>query len=113
MVCAAFRAVPFTNIKGHVFHGEAATAAAFGRREALVNSDHATSRPFAFVLKLANKFAPACVSYRFRQLRVAEHVFHFQGFDADNLVFVNQSAGQLVQIVHPAIGNFRVESGDF
>lgn len=38
--------------------------------------------------------------------------FTLRGFDANNLVFVNQFAGQLVQIVHPAIGDFRVESGD-
>ena len=76
------------------------------------HSDNATSTPFSFVLELAYKFAPACVSYCFRQLRVADHVFHLEGFDANNLVFVNQFAGQLVQIVHPAIGDFRVESGD-
>lgn len=73
-----------------------------------------TDRPahLPLLLELANKFAPACVSYCFRQLRVADHVFHLEGFDANNLVFVNQFAGQLVQIVHPAIGDFRVESGD-
>lgn len=46
----------------------------------------------------------------FRQARVADHVFHAQRFDADNLVLVNQSAGQLVQVVHAAIGDSGVNT---
>ena len=44
------------------------------------------------------------------QLPVADHVLDFQGFDADNLVFVDQSAGQLVQVVRSAIGNLGVNT---
>lgn len=46
----------------------------------------------------------------FRQARVTDHVFHFKRFDADHLVFVNQSAGQLVQVVHAAIGDSGVNT---
>lgn len=52
------------------------------------------------------------VNYRFRQRSVAGYVFHPEGSDANDLVFVNQFAGQLGHVVHPAIGDFRVESGD-
>lgn len=54
-------------------------------------------RPFSLVCKLAN------VCYMLRQFRVAAHVLHFQGLDANNLVFVNEFAGQLMQVVHTAI----------
>lgn len=64
------------------------------------------------LLELAREFAPVRVCYRFGQRRVADHVLHFEGFDANNMVFVNQFAGLLVQVIQSAIGNFCVEPGN-
>lgn len=47
---STLRTSPVTNIRRHFLHGEAAATTASGRREKLVDCDHAAPRPFAFVL---------------------------------------------------------------
>lgn len=54
--------------------------------------------------------APTSVSNRLTQFRVADHVLYLEGFDANNLVLVNQFAGQLVEVVRAAIGDFGVNT---
>lgn len=45
------------------------------------------------------------------QFRVFNHVLYSKVFSANNLVLVNQFAGQLVQVIRPAIGDFGVNTG--
>lgn len=78
----------------------------------MVNGNHRPSRPFALVRQLAYKLAPTGIGYRLCQLRVADHVLNLEGFNTHNLVFVNQCAGQLVQAVLSAIGDFGVNTGN-
>lgn len=66
--------------------------------------------PLAFVPDLAHKLAPSGIGDALAQTSVADKVLHCKGFCADNLVLVNQSAGQLVEVVHSAISNSGVDT---
>lgn len=56
---------------------------------------------------------PVCVSYRYGWRRGSDHVLHLEGFDANDLVFVTQFAGGLMQGIRTAIGTFDVVLGVF
>jgi hypothetical protein len=85
--------------------------AAFGRWEESVDLDIYSTGPIGLVFELPGEFPPTCVSDMLCQLRVFNHVLHGKVFSANHLVLVNQFAGQLVQVIQPAIRYFGVNTG--
>ncbi len=56
---------------------------------------------------------PSCIGNVLAELGVADQVLDLKGFDADRLVLVNQSTGQFMEVVHPAIGDLGVNTSHF
>ncbi len=75
-----------------------------GKYWSMATTDRPAHLPIAEIWRTSSLQPASAIALD--SFRVADHVFHLEGFDANNLVFVNQFAGQLVQIVHPAIGDF-------
>ncbi len=78
-----------------------------------INLDHAAPVPGSLVLQLAHKLAPADISNGFGQGGMLQHVLDRQALAADRLVLTDQSGGELVLVVSSAIGNARMDLGDF
>ncbi len=85
--------------------------AAFGRWEESVDLDIHSTGPMGLVFELPGEFPPTCIGDMLCQFRVFNHVLHGKVFSANHLVLVNQFAGQLVQVIQPAIGDFGVNTG--
>ena len=109
---AAFRAFPRPHIERHGFGHKPATGTAFAGGEETVDFDIRSSSPVCLVCKLAGKFSPTGIGNVLGEFGIFDHVLHGEVFNTDYLVLVNQSVGQLVQVIHPAIGNFRVNAGN-
>src|SRR5512140_1465954 len=73
--------------------------AALGRWEEAVHRDDLTAVPCAFVAKLAQELAPARIGNGLAEVMIAQHPAHMEVFDDQDLVFIHQSSGQLVQEV--------------
>jgi len=89
-----------------------AARTAFAAGEPAVQLDQLAPGPRRLVLELSDQFAPASIGDGLAQRPIADQVLHRQRLDTDHLVFVDQSARQLMQAIKSGIGNFCVQAGD-
>lgn len=71
----------------------AATRASLGAWEKLVDGDDRSITPISLVSEHLNETTPTGIGNALAQFWVADHVLYLEGFEANDLVFVDESAG--------------------
>ncbi len=103
---------PFADVQRQHTELVPATGARLARREPAADHDQVAAVPLALVLQHAAQVRPGRVGYGAGQGMAADHVHHCEVLDHDRLVFTDQSSGEFVQMVAPAVGDPRVDTRD-
>ena len=112
VVRGATRARPHPNIQRELFNHVPTTRTALAGRKPTVNLDQRATVPERFVLKLSDQLRPSSIADGLGERVVPDHVSHSQIFDGDQLVFLNESSRELVQMVGATISNPGVNSSN-
>lgn len=96
---AAVRTGPFADVQGLLAVAVSAGGTESGGRVESVRLDERSAFPFGFVRQLSAEFIPTDIPDRFRKFVVLHHIRTLQRLDHDDLVFVRDSVGEVVQEV--------------
>ena len=113
VMCAAFGAVPFTNIERQVFNDVPTPRAQFTGREEAVNQLFGLSVPFAFVVNYLPKSPHANIENCAGETMVGGHASHVQIFNADHVEPPHKVSGKLVKSVGPAVSDVLMQASNF
>lgn len=109
MLCAT-NTRPLTVAQFQVLLDMETMVARFAARKVPVYLDHGTSIPCRLVFQLPSQFVPTAVCYRPCETVVLHHILDSKSFQIDDLVFVNQFLGRLMQMVLPNVLDLLVYS---
>ena len=108
---AAVRTGPFSDMRSFLAVTMSASGTDLAGRVEPVRLDERSAFPFGFVPQLPAKFEPADVPDCFRKFVILHHIRTPQCFDHDDLVFVRDLVGEVVQEVLALVRNLFVFLG--
>ena len=106
--CAAVRARPFSIGKRQRMAGCPALTTAFGGREKAINLDQLSAVPQSLIGQYSDKITPSGIGNGLRQTMVLNQTLHIEIFDADRLVFADQSNAEGMEGIAPGITYRRI-----
>lgn len=106
----AARTCPCTITELQVLLRSPTRTAGLARRKESINLHDGSPVPLSLILQLSGQFVPTAVRNRSCKAMVLHHVLHGKSFHADDLVFVNQFSGRLMQVIRPDILDLLVDS---
>ena len=102
---------PCPDIERHRVADRTAHGTCLGTRIPAVAPEERLARACGLVCEKTREHAPARIGRGFRETVVCHDPLHMQVFDHDNLVFVDDAARQLVQIVPPGTRDTLMRAG--
>lgn len=103
MMSATTRTSPFSVRQPQVLLDVSTLATGLATRKEPVYLDDGSPIPCCLVQQLPHQFIPPAISNRSCEFVVLHHILDSKRLHADDLVFINQLAGRLMQIVLPYV----------